>query len=94
MIDEDLLTKENINDFRETFKTEYGKRTLSMILYMGGFFNDDTKTDKAVGKRDLCTSILKMFGVTEEHRSNEFANSFMNSIMSLTIEQKQEETDE
>jgi len=88
-MNEELLTKENITDFRETFKGEHGRRTLGKILLMGGFFNDDTKTDKAVGKRDLCTSILKMLGVSREERSDEFATAIMNSMMSLTIEKKE-----
>ena len=68
-----LFTGDNIDNFKSTFKTKQGKQTLDIILTIGGFFNSDISDPRDVGKRNMCTDILKFMGVEDTgRRSAEF----------------------
>jgi hypothetical protein len=87
-IEKMLLTESNIEAFRKTFSTPEGKQVLDVILILGGYFNDDIKTDIETGKRNLCTKILKFMGVVEDGRSNEFVEAFTNTIAHISAKQR------
>ena len=90
-IKDDLLTEGNIELFRRTFSTVEGKKALGIILFLGGFFNDNINNEQDEGKRNLCTTLLKFMGVEETTtRSSEFVSTFVNAISSLTIKHKEE----
>lgn len=83
-----LMTKENVQAFRNVFSSEQGRKVLDIILVTGGFFDDEIRTPESVGARNLCTTILKFMGVSQIERSNEFVMAFTDSIANLTIEKK------
>lgn len=89
---ETLLTEDNIDSFKATFSTKQGKHTLGIILVLGGFFNDEIKTEQEMGKRNLCTTILKFMGVEEKERSGEFIEAMTDAIVGLTSKEKGEQT--
>ncbi len=85
-----LLTEKNIEAFRGTFGTPQGKQTLDIILMLGGFFSDEVNTEQEVGKRNLCTTILKFMGVEEKERSGLFVEAFTDALFRIPIKQKEE----
>lgn len=82
-VEELLRNGDTIEAFKSTFRTENGKKVLDTILILGGFFNDDINDPREVGKRNLCTTILKFMSVEEDGRSAEMVEAITDALVAL-----------
>lgn len=83
---DELLTEENIDSVRRTFSGEHGRKTLDIIMILGGFVRPNLSDAQDIAKRNLCVDLLQFLGPSENlERSNEFIMAITDALCAIPI---------
>lgn len=79
------ITRELMEDFRNTFLTSHGRRVFAFLLFACGYFSDTVDTQSENELRNFASKLIKILGAHKPVSTLWVTDAILNSVVNVPL---------